>query len=373
MNKLKQRYYGGDDNLFLHHSSKLLFKKLKKKFKEKDIKEFLQSQRYYSLYKQSTAKQNERNPYKIFTIDQLWEMDLISLPALSEFNSGITHLLVCIDTFSRFAFVRPLQSKQPREVVKALVHIFTTTQRKPHMIQTDAGKEFTGKVMEYFLKSQNIEFRVPKTTLPAKCAIVERFNRTLKQKISRYLIWKNITSQPKEKRYIDALQLIIDDYNNTQHSSTMMPPQSITTANSAQIYEKIRRRWIKVESKHPKLWEGSFVRVKRRRNLFEKESAKPIWSNEIFKIERVIPRKPYPVYEISDLKGRVVEGKLYERELQKIDLPNDTPIEIVKKPNLFDKTMRVKTIDGKIRPFDFQKEKNIHKENNYADVISLLK
>lgn len=187
MNRLKERYYKNGENLFLHHSSKLLFEKLKKKVKEKDIKKFLQSQRNYTLYKQSNQRKKERNPYKVFTIDQLWEMDLISIPSLSKYNSGITHLLVCIDVFSRFAFVRTLHSKRPSEVVKNLINIFKTSTRKPWIIQTDKGKEFTGNVMRDFLKGQNIEFRVPKTTLPAKCAIVERFNRTLKQRIMRYL------------------------------------------------------------------------------------------------------------------------------------------------------------------------------------------
>lgn len=373
MNKLKNDYYNEGGNFFLHHSSKLLFDKLKKKVKEKDIKKFLKSQRNYTLYKQSTAKQNERNPYTVFTVDQLWEMDLISLPSLAKFNSGIVHILVCIDTFSRFAFVHPLHSKRPTEVIKTLVNIFNTTKRKPMMIQSDAGKEFTANNMKYFLKNQNIEFRVPKTTLPAKCSIVERFNRTLKQRIARYLNWKSVTSQPKEKRYIDALQIIIDDYNHTPHSSIQIAPFAVTRANSAQIYEKIRTRWINIEQKAPKLREGNYVRVKRRRDVFEKELLKPVWSNEIFKVVRSILRRPYPVYEIADLKGRIVDGKLYERELQKISLPNNTPIEITKRPNVFDKTMRAKTIDGKSVKFDRQKEKNMYKENNYFDVISLLK
>lgn len=70
MNSLKQQYYDGDGNLFLHQNSKLLFNKMKKKVKEKDIKNFLKQQRTYTLFKQSTAK-DERNPYKVYYIDQV--------------------------------------------------------------------------------------------------------------------------------------------------------------------------------------------------------------------------------------------------------------------------------------------------------------
>lgn len=371
MSKLEKTYYKNDDKLFLHHSPKVLFDKLQKKIKLKDIKKFLSTQRNYTLYKQSTAK-NVRNAYKIFTIDQLWEMDLISIPSLSKFNSGIIHSLVCIDVFSRFAFVRTLQSKQPREVVKCLMNIFKTSNRQPHTIQSDAGKEFTGKEMQLFLKNRNIEFRVPRTTLPAKCAVVERFNRTLKQKIGRLLEWKKVMHKSNEKRYIDDLQDIVDDYNKTIHSSIKIAPQKVNKTNSAALYEKIRTHWTSIDPVSPKLRQGSYVRVKRKRDLFEKEAAKPVWSNEIFTITRAIPRHPYPVYEIKDLKGHIIDGKLYEREIQKIRLPTDTPIEVIKKPNVFDKTMQAKTLDGKIRTFNYDKEKNERKQNNYADILSLL-
>lgn len=95
---------------------------------------------------------------------------------------GVT---VC-SPFSRFAIVRSMHTKQPSEVVKCM-DIFRKCSRKPYLIQTDAGKELTGNVMKYFLKGQNIDFRIRKMTLPAKCVVIERFNRTLKQRIQRYL------------------------------------------------------------------------------------------------------------------------------------------------------------------------------------------
>lgn len=368
----KRKFYNDEDNLFLHQSSKILFKKLKKKVREKDIKIFLKSQRYYTLYKQSTSKV-KRNPYTIHTIDELWQLDLISIPSLAKYNSGVVHLLVCIDVYSRFVFLRTLNSKQPYEVVRNLVDIFRTTNRRPWRIECDAGREFVNKTMDQFLKNQFIDLRVVTTTLPAKCSYVERVNRTLKQKIMRYLNWKKVTDQPNQKRYIDALPMIVDDYNRTPHSVIKMAPIHVTRANSAQLYEQIRKRWVDIEPKQPRLYKGNFVRVKRKRETFEKESMKPVWSEQIFKIVRVILRKPYPVYEIADLKNRVVKGKLYEHELQRIKAPYNTPIEILKHPNIFDKSMQVKTLDGNTRRIDYDKEKHVNKENNYSDFVSFLK
>lgn len=368
----KQKYYNDEDKLFLHHSSKVLYKKLDKKVREKDIKNFLRTQRNYTLFKQPASKKT-RNPYTTHTIDELWQLDLVSIPSLAVYNSGVINLLVCIDVFSRFAFVRELNSKQPHEIVKNLMNIFKTHHRRPWRIESDAGREFVNKTMDSFLKNNYIDFRVVTTTLPAKCSYVERFNRTLKQRIMRYLNWKRVTDQPNPNRYIDALQPIVDDYNRTPHSVIKIAPIHVTRANSAVIYEKIRKRWTSVEQKQPKLFKGEFVRVKRKRETFEKESMKPVWSEQIFKIARSIQRKPYPVYEISTLKNNVVKGRLYEHELQPIKTFKNAPVEIVKHPNIFNKSMQVKTIDGKIRTIDYNKEKNVNKENNYADFISFLK
>lgn len=340
--------------------------------RQKDIKNFLKTQRYYTLYKQSTAK-NTRNPYTVHTIDELWQMDLLAIPSLAKHNSGVVNLLVCIDVFSRFAFVRPLNSKQPYEVVRNLLNIFKTTNRRPWRLESDSGGEFVNKTMHNFLKTQFVDFRVVRTTLPAKACYVERLIRTLKQKIMRYLNWKKLTNQPNQNRYLDALQMIVDDYNRTPHSVIKIAPQHVSRANSAQLYERIRKRWINIEPKQAKLYKGNFVRVKRKREKFEKESMKALWSDQIFKIIRTINRKPYPVYEIADLKNKIVKGKLYEHELQRIEAPHNTPVEIIKHPNMFDKKMRVKTLDGKIISIDYEQEKKANKENNYADFISYLK
>lgn len=76
------------------------------------VKRFLQQQRVYTLNKNSTKPTSERNPYRVMGIDQLWELDLVTFPKLTKFNSGYVYLLVVIDVFSRFAFVRPLQNNR---------------------------------------------------------------------------------------------------------------------------------------------------------------------------------------------------------------------------------------------------------------------
>lgn len=79
MQRLTSRYYKNDveNPLFLQHTSKILYKKLNGRVKLKNIKKFLEQQRNYTLFKQPSGKNSERNPYRVYFIDQCWEMDLM--------------------------------------------------------------------------------------------------------------------------------------------------------------------------------------------------------------------------------------------------------------------------------------------------------
>lgn len=391
-NFLQEKFYDIDKKLFLTHSPKTLREKLFKEYgndwsihKSKtkqinEIKDFLESQRVYSSFKISSAKTTDRNSYHVYSIDQLWEIDLATIPKLAQANSGHPHILVCIDVFSRFAFAQPLRSKHPHEIVKALLKIFKSSQRLPYQIQSDLGTEFTSKVTQNFLSNRGIKFRSPKTTLPAKCSIVEAFNRTLKQRISRYLDWRHMTNQPEPNRYIDFLDKIIDDYNKTRHSRLHIAPINVTKENATQVYT-LQKNMIEKKFKSSKpnsnpqnLHPNDFIRVKRKRKLFEKGTTHGPWSDEIFRIKRIIPRHPFTVFEISELDGGEIAGKLYNHEIQKLNIPPNTPIKILKRPSIFDrgKTSKVETLNGDIQDIHLESEKKKFKSNNYHDVVSSL-
>lgn len=179
-----------------------------------------------------------------------------------------------------------------------------------------------------------------------------------------------MTHQPNEKRYIDALQLIIDDYNKTKHSRLQMKPIDVNKNNAVQVYHNQKILFNKkfkkeiTNIKPSKLKIGDFVRMKRKRETFEKGFLKPAWSEEIFRIKRIIDRIPYRVFELEDLNGSVIDGKLYEKEIQQIFLPSDTPIKISSSSNLFNKSkkIKIKNIDGN------EKEMNL----SDLDINSLL-
>ena len=74
-------------------------------------------------------------------IDYRWEADLADVQNLSEHNGGLKYLLVKVDVFSRFLWVRPLKDKKTQTVIDAFEDV-KSGPRKPKAIRTDKGSEF---------------------------------------------------------------------------------------------------------------------------------------------------------------------------------------------------------------------------------------
>ena len=135
-----------------------------------------------------------------------------------------------------------------------------------------------------------------------KSVIAERFIRTLKSKIYKYM-----TLVPKNV-YIDKLDDIVNEYNNTYHRTIKMKPVDVKE-NTYVHFEK------EVNDKDPKFKVGDYVRISKYKNIFAK-GYQPNWSEEVFVISKFNNTVPW-TYTINDLNGEEIIGTFYEKELQK--------------------------------------------------------
>ena len=180
--------------------------------------------------------------------------------------------------------------------------------------------EFRNKEFQKLLKATGIHSYEAKND--TKAAIVERFNRTFKNKMYRYLTAHNTF------RYIDVLEDLIDSYNNTYHRSIGMKPVEVNEKNSYSVLRKlfpINRR-----KQKPKFQVDDYVRISRKKRLFEKEHA-PNWTEEIFKVKKVNENTIPITYIIEDLLGDEITENFYSQQLQKVELPTTFVIEKVHK------------------------------------------
>ena len=134
-----------------------------------------------------------------------------------------------------------------------------------------------------------------------KSVVAERFIRTLKTKIYKYMtsVSKNV--------YIDKLDDIVDEYNNTYHRIIKMKLVGV----KGDTYIDFKKE---VNDKYPKFKVGDHVRISKYKNIFAKEYISH-WSEEVFVIKKVKNTVPW-TYVINDLNGEEIIGTLYEKELQ---------------------------------------------------------
>ena len=172
----------------------------------------------YELHKPIIKKFNKRKVYSSFK-DNIWGVDLADMQLLSKFNKGFTFLLCVIDIFSKYAWVIPLKDKKGISIVNSFQIILKESNRKPNKIWVDKGSEFYNSSFKKWLKDTNIEMY--STNNEVKSVIAERFIRTLKNKIYKYMtsISRNV--------YIDKLDDIVKKYNNTYHKSIKMKPVDV--------------------------------------------------------------------------------------------------------------------------------------------------
>ena len=246
-------------------------------------------------HKPIIKKLKKRKVYSTFR-DNIWGVDLADMQLLSKYNKGIRFLLCVIDIFSKYAWVVPLKDKKGISIVKAFQSILNQSNRKLNKIWVDKGSEFYNAYFKKWLRDNNIVMY--STHNEGKSVVAERFIRTLKSKIYKYMtsISKNV--------YIDKLDDIVDGYNNTYHTTIKMKPIDVKD-NTYINAEK------EINNKDPKFKVGDHVY----KNIFAK-GCMPNWSEEVFVIKKVKNTVPW-TYVINDLNGEEVAGTFYEKELQK--------------------------------------------------------
>jgi hypothetical protein len=300
------------------------------------------------LHKPARVKFPRRHT-EIRDINETLQMDLVEMNPYSRSNRGFKYILTIIDIFSKFAWALPLKNKSAIEVHKVLAKFFKTTihtrgegRGRVENVQTDGGKEFFNSTCSKLFASLHINHYCTYTVL--KAAIVERFNRTIKNKI-----WKHFSLIGKYK-WIDDLPRLMDEYNNSRHRITKFAPATVNESNKDQVLRNILTEYTR-KSIPPNtaptrnLFKvGDYVRISKHKAPTFSKGYTPNWSAEIFKIVKRNNTTPY-TYMLQDETGNVINGSFYSQELQITRFPDTFLIEKVVRKDPRRKRVLVKWFD----------------------------
>jgi transposase InsO family protein len=270
------------------------------------VRTWLSFQDTYTLHK-PVKRKFKRRPVIVGGRFHQFQADLIDLKSLKKTNDGYTYLLTCIDVFSKFAWCVPIKDKTGKSLVEAFKLILKKT-TSPRRLQTDKGTEFKNRLFQQFLKGHKIDFFTSENE-DTKASVVERFNRTLKERLWRYFTFH------RTLRYVEVIPKLLRAYNLSYHSSIKMAPVDVNDNNQEDVWQTLYGG-INETPSTPKLCEGDRVRLSKSRTPFKKGYL-PTWTGELFTVSRIHLSNPI-TYIIKDDNGEELAGTFYFEELQKV-------------------------------------------------------
>jgi hypothetical protein len=330
MDKLKDIYYNPKTGYL---SLNQLWKKLienKIYLPYNDVKDWYEQQSVNQIYKQTKPLEQYHVIKSPFNSIGCFQMDLMVTERFYRENKGYKYILNIIDIYSRRAFSFLLKKKTPDEIAPFVEQVIKTTLEKQKValfFTMDNGSEFRSDVEDIF-KKYNVQVYLNdphSSNAKRQLAVVERFNRTLLNRIKKYMYSNNTLV------YYDVLDDLVYNYNNSVHSTIKEKPISVWNA-------KVRPQNIEPEEYDDEepFKVGNIVRHKKVHPTFTKKGFEPIYS-----------LKTYTVEDKKGFKYLLSNGKYY--------LPEELVIATDTNDNNFRKTLK-------------ENKKEIKKERTYIIV-----
>ncbi len=272
-------------------------------------------------------------PIKSNYKDHIHQADLMDVSAQAHSNGGVNFLLCVVDIWTRYAWVRALKNKESKTVNSAYADILSEG-RKPEIMMSDNGSEFISRTFRKLREDQNIKASFSEPGDHHRMGLVERFNKTIRGWITKYM------TAYRTKKWIDALDKLVKNYNNTVHSSTGAKPQDASDhpdKYGKKIEARIKDKEDRARNELTTFRVGDEVRSLKNKIQFEK-GAIPKWSTELRKVTGFLAGKRYMLdndksylyYQLRHL-GKVEQAPEHIKEEEEKEVIEPKPIRLALK------------------------------------------
>ena len=229
-----------------------------------------------------------------------------------------------MDVASRYKGSYQLTTKNTKEVAQAFQWIYEDTPLNyPKTLIVDDGKEFYGDTTKLMEKHDVIIQCGDPSQHPSQ-GIVERFNRTLTDKLFTYQYHKELENPSKSNReWVSRLQNVVSALNNEKTRLIGMKPidaikQTLVEQGFSQPIKEYEEKLHDVCTKVKYLYEPGELEGYQYKSEREKRSTNPIWLVDVYKIKDRYIQKHQPTLYYLD--GGPKRNFVFE-ELQPIQDP----------------------------------------------------
>jgi hypothetical protein len=194
-----------------YSSAKVIYEKLNKKYKLKDIKQVLESLETVQMFK-PTNKAKRYIP--IASGCNTYQCDLTFYSNLKKFNSGYHVIFNIINMNTKKSYSYPMKDKNAKSICENFNKFMKDVKITPTSISFDSGSEFNNNDFLKLLKDNEIQYIMFNKAVSYNAMyIIESFNRTLRNKLDKYMTTNDTN------KWVDVLDKIVYNYNNTIHST----------------------------------------------------------------------------------------------------------------------------------------------------------
>ena len=322
--------FGSERNVREHYNGQ---------FNAQEVTDQLQKSTAFTRFR-PFRKRKDAVPIYVYRKRQQIQCDICYIDNKKEKeNENKKMIVVFIDVFTKWVWVTPIATTSAEEVLNAFYHDFLPNcNPPPKQIHTDKGSEFNNHAFINACRNENIDLRIGQPHPARKCAVVERFNRTIQD-----ILHKQMEAYATDGRWIDLLAPALIIYKNRKHRSIgMSPHQAEQNVNQQQLLAAHLKRYEKAgQPKKPKFKLDDYVQIVENNTGKMRRGYHPKYTAEIFQIAKVFSNLPRARYWVKTLKGPVVTGQTYvtgekppitwfENELSAYNPPKTPPFKILK-------------------------------------------
>ena len=276
------------------------------KVSEDVAKDWLKKQAIWQIYLPAPRKV-PRPKFDVSVPNEVHQADLLFLPHDRVGRRTYKYALTVVDAASRYKEAEPLTSKGAAEVADALSRIYKRGPLKwPKLLQVDPGREFMGSVSQLLAKHR-VEVRRGRVDIHRDQGVVERFNRTLAERLFGHQQAQELLMNPGERsrEWVKRLPAVIAALNGEVTRLTGKRPRDAIRAQSvAQNPSSVVPRR-PVGLKEQKLPSDVLVRYLYQPGELEggqrRRATDAIWSLQAYRLARVVAKSGAPVvYYLED-------------------------------------------------------------------------
>ena len=276
------------------------------KVPENVSKQWLYKQALWQIYLPA-PRHVPRPKFDVAAPNSVHQADLLFLPhdKLPRGKKIYKYALTVVDIASRYKEAEPLTSKNSDEVAKAFQSIYRRSPLTwPNMLQVDPGREFMGAVTKEMEKHKTY-IRRGRTEIHRDQAIVERFNRTLAERLfgHQYAVEMLLPEGKRSTEWVKRLPDVVGALNNEVTSLIGKKPAVAIKEKevSSRPSTKYNRPVGANEKKLPPLINVRYLYQPGELEGGTKRATDPIWSLKVYQVveNKTKPNEPV-VYYLSD-------------------------------------------------------------------------